>query len=159
MSKLEQLAKMLEEDDSRVLAELSRAVSNLEKAIDQRFEAFDEVIQSIGDVVDDIDNKLDKDSNESDDDKEELAAIKTEVKKAVEAVLRIKLPEPQKIDLSSLQNDVNMLKSGLATAVRKQDSLESSIFKLSQQLNKLMTAKRVPEFDSRGNVIAVRLEN
>lgn len=158
MSKLEQLAKMLEEDDSRVLAELSKAVSNLEKAIDQRFEAFDEVIQAIGDTVDSIEEKMDKDEKEPDDDKEELAAIKAEVKKAVEAVLRIRIPEQQKVDLGSLQNDVSMLKSGLALAVRKQDMLESSVSKLSQQLNKLITAKRVPEFDAKGNIIAVKLE-
>lgn len=159
MSRAEQLAKFLEEGDSKVLAELSKAVSSLEKSIDQRFEAFDEVIQSIGDAVESIEEKLESDDDgEEDDDKSELEAIKVEVKKAVEAVLRTRAPEPQKVDLNPLQKEINVLKSGLILLDNKHKSLQGDVVKLSTQLDVLIKAKRVPEFDKNGNVIAVRLE-
>lgn len=157
MSRAEQLAKFLEEGDSKVLAELSRAIASLEQSIDQRFEAFDEVIQSLGDSIEDLMAEKDEPEKPDEEDKA-LAELKADIKRLSSQVSNIKLPEQKIVDLAPLQKDVNMLKLGLANAIKNQANLEASLKELKKEMGTLLTAKRVPVFDEYGNVIAVKLE-
>ena len=149
MSKYAQLAQVMEEADSKALAGILAALNQLDALTDKRFEAFDEVIQSQADMIEDVEKKLDKLLNKPApaDNTAELEAIKRAV-----AELRTLCNRPYPVvDLRPLQAEVQ----GLAG---KLGALEQEQLQLRGMLDKLLTAKRVPEFDATGNVISVRLE-
>ncbi len=149
MSKYAQLAQVMEEADSKALAGILAALNQLDALTDKRFEAFDEVIQSQADMIEDVEKKLDKLLNKPApaDNTAELEAIKRAV-----AELRTLCNRPYPVvDLRPLQAEVK----GLAG---KLGALEQEQLQLRGMLDKLLTAKRVPEFDATGNVISVRLE-
>jgi DNA repair ATPase RecN len=149
MSKYAQLAQVMEEADSKVLAGILAALNQLDALTDKRFEAFDEVIQSQADMIEDVEKKIDQLLKKPApvDHTAELEAVKQAI-----ASLRTLCNRPYPVvDLRPLQAEVQGLAGKLGDLEREQVELRA-------MLDKLLTAKRVPEFDLSGNVIAVRLE-
>jgi len=149
MSKYAQLAQVMEEADSKVLTGILTALNQLDALTDKRFEAFDEVIQSQADMIEDVEKKIDQLLKKPApvDHTAELEAVKQAI-----ASLRTLCNRPYPVvDLRPLQAEVQGLAGKLGDLEREQVELRA-------MLDKLLTAKRVPEFDLSGNVIAVRLE-
>jgi DNA repair ATPase RecN len=149
MSKYAQLAQVMEEADSKALNGILAALNQLDALTDKRFEAFDEVIQSQADMIEDVEKKVDQLLKKPApvDHTAELEAVKQAI-----ASLRTLCNRPYPVvDLRPLQDEVQSLAVNLG-------ALEQEQLQLRAMLDKLLTAKRVPEYDTFGNVIAVRLE-
>jgi DNA repair ATPase RecN len=126
-----------------------RAMQDVDKKMDKRFQAFDEVIQSQADMIEDVEKKIDQLLKKPApvDHTAELEAVKQAI-----ASLRTLCNRPYPVvDLRPLQAEVQSLVVNLG-------ALEQEQLQLRGMLDKLLTAKRVPEFDLSGNVVAVRLE-
>lgn len=142
------IAEALKGIESAELAEVKELLKKYDELNDKRFEAFDMVIQQQGDILDEV-----------------LEKIKT-VKPA-----EIKLPEQKPFDTTRLEAaikaeirsiklpDVKVPEISLAPVLERIRKLEQDNQSMKNQIDKLLTAKRVPEYDTFGNVIAVRLEN
>jgi len=149
MSKYAQLAQVMEEADSKVLAGILAALNQLDALTDKRFEAFDEVIQSQADMIEDVEKKIDQLLKKPApvDHTAELEAVKQAI-----ASLRTLCNRPYPVvDLRPLQAEVQ----GLAG---KLSAIEQEQLQLRGMLDKLLTAKRYAVYKANGDVDYVVLE-
>ncbi len=148
----EQLLGMLEAEENKVIQQLSTAVETLDKRVDARFDALAEVVEQIADMVEELHEEEMEPEVEEEEKPDPIAVDTLACVKSIKALVSEAKPAPQQIvNLSPLQAELNVVKSQIAEL--KQNQL---IF--AKSLKQLLTAKRIPEFDSNGNVIAVRLE-
>lgn len=158
MARAEAIAALLDGADQKTVAEVVKSIkqliTELDANTDKRFEAFDEVVQQQLDAVEELEDKLDE---------------------VIEAIGKIEMPEPidhtKQINslsagLENLVYRVNML-GAKPTESNKADiaALKQDVLKLKQNqdrieamMSRLLTARRVPVRDSRGNLIGVELE-
>jgi hypothetical protein len=149
----EQLLGMLEAEENKVIQQLSKAVVGLDKTIDARFDALAEVVDQIIDMVEEL-HKEEIDEPEDKEDKPDplVVEVLANIKGLKAQVQGIKLPEAEKVDISPLQREISVLKSQMY-------ELKQNQIIFAKSLKQLLTAKRIPVFDSEGNVIAVKLES
>jgi Mg2+ and Co2+ transporter CorA len=148
MSKALAIAELLAKEDSDVVSRVGDAIKALDKGIDDKLEAFDEVVQQVLDVVEAIEEKLD--GREDSDNNERVMEAISRVSALVKA---IPAPVPAKAPIInvSVQKEVDQLKVELGAMKAKQQEI-------MDMMGMLLTARRVPVRDSKGNVIAVELE-
>ncbi len=148
MPKYAELAKALEAADEGMLGQVIAALQELDGLIDKRFQAFDEVVQSQGDMLEEIEEKLEQlvCKKMPADYGQDIAAIQR-----VLAEVKAKPTPKFDIDLSPIERSMVALNSRISMVEKEQGALQD-------MMQRLLTAKRVPEFDLNGNVIAVRLE-
>jgi hypothetical protein len=147
----DQLLSMLDAEENKVIQQLSSAVKELDKTIDTRFDALAEVVDQIIDMVEELHEEEVKPEPEENKPDPVLSDILAGVKSLKAQVQGIKLPEQEKVDISPLQKEISVLKSQMY-------ELKQNQIIFAKSLKQLLTAKRIPVFDSEGNVIAVRLE-
>jgi hypothetical protein len=148
----DQLLSMLDAEENKVIQQLSTAVKDLDKTIDARFDALAEVVDQIVDMVEEIHEEEAKPEPKEEKPDPVLSDILMGVRGLKSQLQGIKLPEQEKVDISPLQREINVLKTQMY-------ELKQNQIIFAKSLKQLLTAKRIPEFDSEGNVIAVRLES
>ena len=146
LKNMAEMARTIEAAENKALLELMKALKALDTLNDKRFEAFDAVIQTQMDAIEEIGAKIDR-----------LAAIKPTpvdlepVKKAISDVRGAIKPPTPPADMSRLEKLVGDIALRVAF-------VEKECERNCELIDRLLKAKRVPEFDLEGNVIAVRLE-
>lgn len=146
LKNLSGVEKAIMQAENKALLELMKALKALDTLNDKRFEAFDAVIQAQMDAIEEIGVKVDK-----------LAGIKPApvdlepVKKAIAEVRGAIKPPPPPADMSRLEKLVGDIALRVAF-------VEKECERNCELIERLLKAKRVPEFDLEGNVIAVRLQ-
>ena len=149
----DKLLDMLDAEENKVIQQLSTAVTSLDKTIDARFDALAEVVDQIVDMVEEMHGEEGESSKDEEDKPDPVIMDILAVVKGLRAqVQNIKLPEQEKVDISPLQKEINVLKAQMY-------ELKQNQIIFAKSLKQLLTAKRIPEFDSEGNVVAVRLES
>jgi hypothetical protein len=148
----DQLLNMLDAEENKVIQQLSTAVKELDKTIDTRFDALAEVVDQIIDMVEELHEEEVEPEPKEDKPDPVLSDILTGVRGLRVQLQGIKFPEQEKVDISPLQKEINVLKSHMYELKQNQIIFAKSI-------KQLLTAKRIPVFDSEGNVIAVKLES
>lgn len=149
--KLLAIAEALKEADLSGLSEVKDLLKKYDKLNDQRFEAFDMVIQQQMDILEDVSKKISSFKvPELKVDNKDIVATLDDVSSKLRAEIRVlqekkveKFEMPV-IDFKGIEHRI--------------DALEKENKAMRELLNKLITAKRVPEYDTFGNVVAVRLE-
>jgi hypothetical protein len=137
-----------------VVESIKKVVAELNQTTDKRFEAFDEVVQQQLDAVEELEGKVEDvleavskiEIPEPIDHTDQIKSLFGGLEDLVFRVnaLGLKPTESNKADIAALKQDVLKLK-------QNQDRIEA-------MMSRLLTARRVPVRDSRGNLIGVELE-
>lgn len=144
MPKYTEMAKAMDEADKASLLQVMRALKTLDTLNDKRFQAFDEVINGQTDIIEDLSKKIDAIEKPKPVDFQPIQKAITE--------LRGMIKPP------AAPTDVKHIEKLLGDVTLRVAFMEKKADKIEDMLEKLLTAKRVPEFDLSGNVVAVRLE-
>jgi hypothetical protein len=147
----DQLLNMLEAEENKVIQQLSTAVKELDKTIDTRFDALAEVVDQIIDMVEELHEEEVKPEPKEDKPDPVLSDILMGVRGLRVQLQGIKLPEQEKVDISPLQKEISVLKSQMY-------ELKQNQIIIAKSMKHLLTARRIPIFDSEGNVIAAEVE-
>jgi hypothetical protein len=149
--KFQAIAEALKGVEDSSLNEVKELLKKYDKLNDKRFEAFDIVIQQQMDILEDVAKKVTAFKiPEFKVDNKDIVSTLDNVSSKLRAEIRIL----QEKKVEKFEMPVIDFK-GIEQRI---DALEKENKAMRELLNKLITAKRVPEYDTFGNVVAVRLE-
>ena len=149
--KLQAIAEALKNVEDSSLNEVKELLKKYDKLNDKRFEAFDMVIQQQMDILEDVAKKVTSFKvPEFKVDNKDIVATLDDVSSKLRAEIRVL----QEKKVEKLEMPVIDFKG----VEQRIDALEKENKAMRELVNKLITAKRVPEYDTFGNVVAVRLE-